>query len=81
MPNRYSAYLAAGLPVAVQDGAMPAMQSQLESLGVGLVYRDLADLVSHLPCPALTGRVIAVRRQVTFDALYPGLEAFIRACL
>lgn len=81
IPNRYSAYITAGLPVALPAGEMPAMQRQLEALGVALPYETAADLVGRLPSDAAGARAAAARETVTFEAVYPSLIAFIRSCL
>lgn len=80
MPNRYSAYLAAGLPVALEAGAMPAMQRQLEHWGAGIIYHDAAELVRRLPDPGAAARILPLRTAVTFDAVFPRLMEFIEDC-
>ncbi len=82
LPNRYSAYLAAGLPVATAAGEMPAMERHLVALGAPpVLYRDPAELVDKLPDPAASDQAWAARTQATFEAVYPRLAGFIRACL
>jgi hypothetical protein len=81
LPNRYSAYLAAGLPVALPAGEMSAMQRQLEVMGAAVIYRDSADLVAQLPNPQATANARAVRDIVTFEAVFPLLEQFLESCL
>lgn len=81
MPNRYTAYLAAGLPVALPIGEMPAMQRHLESLGAAVVFRDLDELTARLPDPAAGAAALAAREAVTFEAAFPALTSFIRSCL
>ena len=81
IPNRYSAYIAAGVPVAIPDGQMPAMQRHLEDLNAAIVYQDSADLVNRLPDHEAVAGAVAARERVTFEAVYPSLETFIRACL
>ena len=82
LPNRYSAYLAAGLPVATVAGEMPAMERHLETLGAPAVcYRDPAELAERLPDPAASERAWAARAGATFEAVYPRLVGFIRSCL
>jgi hypothetical protein len=83
-PNRYSAYLAAGVPVALADGDLPALQRHLVALGAAVVYDPAdgaADLVRRLPDPGAAAAALAAREAVTFEALLPRLEAFLRACL
>ena len=81
MPNRYSAYLAAGLPVALADGAMPAMQQQLEALGAGIIYRDIVEFSGRLPDAGAAAQARAVREAATFEAVFPQLLAFISRCV
>ena len=82
LPNRYSAYLAAGLPVATAAGEMPAMERHLETLGAPPIrYRDLAELVDLLPDPAASEQAWAAREAATFEAVYPRLAEFIHSCL
>ena len=81
LPNRYSAYLAAGLAVAMPAGAMPAMERHLVALGAPpVLYNDPAELLGRLPDPA-AARSLAVRGSATFEAVYPRLVDFIRSCL
>jgi hypothetical protein len=81
IPNRYSAYLAAGLPVALPAGQMAAMQHHLEKLNVAIPYNSGEDLVARLPDPAACERALAIRESQTFDAIFPHLMAFIHACV
>jgi hypothetical protein len=81
LPNRYSAYLAAGLPVALPAGELPAMQRQLEAVGAAVIYGDAADLVAQLPNPPAAAKARAVRETVTFEAVFPQLERFLATCL
>lgn len=81
LPNRYSAYIAAGVPVAVPATEMPAMRRQLESLNAAVVYESPEDLVGQLPLRAAVEGALAAREAVTFEAIYPRLMAFIRDCL
>jgi hypothetical protein len=78
MPNRYSAYLAAGVPVALPAGHMPAMQCHLEALGAAIVYADPADLVRRVPDVAARQAAVHARASVTFEAVFPGLMTFLR---
>ena len=81
IPNRYTAYLAAGVPVALAAGEMPPLQQQLEALGAAIIYEDVSDLVDRLPDPDAADGAVAARESITFEALFPELEAFIRSCL
>ncbi len=80
-PNRYTAYLAAGVPIALSRGDMPSLQSHLEALGCVIAYDDLSDLATHLPAPTAATAALHARDQLTFEALFPALEAFILSCL
>jgi hypothetical protein len=80
VPNRYSAYLAAGVPVALARNEMPALQVHLEALHATVVYDDLADLVRRLPDNAAAEGAHAARESVTFEALFPRLMALIESC-
>jgi hypothetical protein len=80
MPNRYSAYLAAGVPVAIPNGHMTAMQRHLEALNAAVVYENLAELVERLPdLKAATGARNA-REEVTFESVFPALVNFLQSC-
>ena len=82
LPNRYSAYLAAGLAVAMPTGEMPAMARHLAILGAPAVcYHDPVELMDRLPDPAANARALAARAGATFEAVYPRLIEFIRSCL
>lgn len=82
LPNRYSAYLAAGLAVAMPADAMPAMERHLETLGVSpVLYNDPVELMQKLPDPAANTCALAARGKATFEAVYPELIGFIRSCL
>jgi hypothetical protein len=78
MPNRYSAYLAAGVPVALPAGHMPAMQRPLEALGAAIVYADTADLVRRVPDVEAMQGALKSRASVTFEAVFPDLMNFVR---
>jgi hypothetical protein len=79
-PNRHAAYLAAGLPVALQAGEMPAMERRLAEVGVAVLYREAADLVDRLPDAATTVAARTAREQFTWEAVFPALEGFIASC-
>ena len=81
IPNRYSSYLAAGVPVALARNEMPALQAHLEQLHAAVIYDDPADLVRRLPDLAAAEGAHAARESVTFEALFPKLMAFIQSCL
>lgn len=80
-PNRYGAYIAAGVPVAVVTGEMPSMQRHLSALNAAVIYEDVADLVRQLPENAAAAGAMAAREAVTFEAIFPDLIASIQACL
>ena len=82
LPNRYSAYLAAGLAVAVPAGEMPAMERHLRTLGAPpVVHGSVEELVERLPDPAAGARALEARGGATFEADYPRLVKFICFCL
>jgi hypothetical protein len=81
LPNRYSAYIAAGLPVALPAGEMPAMQRHLEALRAAVVYENIVDLIERLPDEAAAAGAMAAREAVTFEAVYGDLISFIESCL
>jgi hypothetical protein len=80
-PNRYSAYLAAGVPVALARHEMTALQAYLETFHATVVYDDPADLVRRLPDPAAAAGARAASEAVTFEALFPMLMGFIESCV
>jgi hypothetical protein len=80
MPNRYSAYIAAGLPVALCAGHMPAMQRHLEAMNAAVVYGDLSELVGRLPDQNATAGAMNSREAVTFEAVFPELVNFLQSC-
>ncbi|MGH2369526.1 MAG: hypothetical protein ACRDI2_15160, partial [Chloroflexota bacterium] len=80
-PNRYGAYVAAGVPVALRAGEMPALQRHLEGLAAAVVHDDLADLVRRLPDPRAAAGALAARESVTFESTLPKLLTFIQSCL
>jgi hypothetical protein len=79
-PNRYSAYVAAGVPVALPRNEMPALQAHLQALHAVVVYDDPADLVRRLPDTAAAAGAYSASEAVTFEALFPMLIAFIESC-
>jgi hypothetical protein len=76
-PYRYSAYLAAGLPLAVQHAEQDAMKTLVQQHGIGLVYRDYDDLaeqvrdVQHMA--RLDDQARTQRTAFSFDAQAPHL--------
>jgi hypothetical protein len=80
MPNRYSAYIAAGVPVAISSGHMPAMQRHLESMNAAIVYQDLSELVERLPDAGAAVEAVNSREAVTFESVFPSLMSFIQSC-
>jgi glycosyltransferase involved in cell wall biosynthesis len=71
-PYRYTAYLAAGLPLAVSSSGQSAMRALIEQEGIGLVYRDYADLAEKLyddaAISALSATVRLKRKSFSFDS-------------
>lgn len=43
-------------------------------------YKDLTHLVSHLPDENAAAGALAARDSVTFEAVFPGIIAFIQQC-
>lgn len=80
MPNRYSAYIAAGVPVAISSGHMPAMQRHLESMNAAVVYENLAELVERLPDTHAVAEALNSREAVTFESVFPRLISFLQSC-
>lgn len=80
-PNRYSAYLAAGVPVALARNEMRALQIHLQALHASVIYEDLADLVRRLPDTAAADGARRASAAVTFETLFPSLIDFIRSCV
>jgi hypothetical protein len=62
-PNRYSAYLAAGVPVALAHDEMSALQAHLQAFHAAVVYDDPGDLVRRLPDQAAAAGARAAARQ------------------
>ena len=82
LPNRYSAYLAAGLAVAMPAGEMPAMERHLREIGAPpVLYGEAAELAEKLPDATASARALAARGGATFEAGYGRLAEFIRGCL
>jgi hypothetical protein len=80
-PNRYSAYLAAGVPVAVARDEMGALQAHLHALHAAVIYDDPADLVRGLPANAAADGARRAGAAVTFEAIFPALIDFIGSCV
>ncbi|HUS13522.1 MAG TPA: hypothetical protein VM536_00710 [Chloroflexia bacterium] len=81
IPNRYSAYLAAGVPVAMPRDSMPAMQRRLTALGGAILYEEPGDLVARLPDGDAAARALQAREAVTAEAVYPEIMRFLTACV
>src|SRR5690349_16901312 len=71
LPYRYTAYLAAGLPLLVPSKGQSAMRNLIEREGVGLVYLDYDNLAEQLYDTAkmstLTSHILDKRRSFSFD--------------
>lgn len=69
LPHRYSAYLAAGLPLIVQQGGQEAMEDLIQENGIGIAYSSYDDLAEKLRDKALLGKVgaSAVEKRVSFS--------------
>ena len=80
IPNRYRAYIAAVVRVALPTGPIPAIERHLGDLKAAIVYESAADLVRRSAGWAASGAP-AAREAVTLEALYPKLITFIRSCL
>jgi hypothetical protein len=80
-PMRYSAYLAAGLPLAQQKGGMEAMERFVTQEGVGFLfegYNELAEILNdRLRVDALTEVAIRRRKQFSFDTHAPRLAEIL----
>jgi hypothetical protein len=81
MPNRYSAYIAAGLPVALPANAMPAMERRLAELNAGIIYQSYDELFQRLADGKAGAGALASRENVTFESVYPELIRFINSCV
>jgi len=70
--HRYSAYLAAGLPLIVQRGGQDAMETLIEEHSIGIVFRDYDDLAKQLfddqRIASLTENVSRKRKGFSFDS-------------
>jgi hypothetical protein len=80
MPNRYSAYIAAGVPVAISSGHMPAMQRHLESMNAAVVYENLSELADRLPDGNAATAATNAREAVTFESVFTRLMSFLQSC-
>lgn len=71
LPYRYTAYLAAGLPLAVPTEGQSAMKRLAHQEGIGIIYSDYADLAEQLydsdRMTTLTTRVRENRRRYSFE--------------
>jgi hypothetical protein len=81
MPNRYSAYIAAGLPVALPALAMPAMERRLAELDAGIFYQSYDDLLRRLADGYAGAGALTSRENATFESIYPELIRFIHSCV
>lgn len=83
LPYRHSAYLAAGLPLAVQRGGQDAMERLAREAGVGLVFDGYDDLAAQLGderhLAGLTERALRERHSFSFDAQAPRLAEILGA--
>lgn len=81
-PYRYTAYLAAGLPLAVSSKGQSAMRNLIEQEGIGLVYLDYADLAEKLYDEAaistLSATVRRKRKSFSFDSCADKLLGILR---
>lgn len=88
LPQRYTAYLAAGLPLAVCREGQSAMKRFVEEKQIGFVYSDYEELGEILHdrsyILALNGQVRAKRKEFSFEAsadhLARILECYARQC-
>lgn len=88
LPYRYTAYLAAGLPLAVPKEGQRAMRSLVESCDVGVIYSDYDDLAAKLHdenvMAALSSEARGRRRYFSFDSnadkLIEILKRYSAAC-
>jgi hypothetical protein len=79
-PNRYTAYLAAGVPVALARDEMCALQSHLRPFHACVIYDEPTDLVRRLPDSEAADGARRAGAAVTFEALFPSLICFIASC-
>ncbi|MGB7923482.1 MAG: hypothetical protein WCF57_09575 [Pyrinomonadaceae bacterium] len=72
LPCRYSAYLAAGLPLVVLAEGQEAMRTLIEQYGIGIVFSDYDDLAEQLYDAeriATLGSVVSTNRnKFSFDS-------------
>lgn len=80
-PYRYSAYLAAGLPLIVQRGGQDAVEELIEKHRIGIVFRDYDDLAEQLHdsqhMASLNDYVIKHRIDFSFDKHAPQLATIL----
>jgi hypothetical protein len=87
LPARIPTLAMAGLPMIQRDnhGALVAAQSLAREMGIGLFYRDIADLADQLRdggrMARLRERVWERRMAFCFDTHVPALLAFFRAVI
>jgi len=81
-PYRYSAYLAAGLPLAVMHEGQDAMKALVQQHGIGVVYRDYDDLAEQLRDAQHMARLDDAARTnrtaFSFDAQAPHLADILQ---
>jgi hypothetical protein len=77
--HRYTAYLAAGLPLAIQEGGQDSMQHFIRTEGVGFVFSDYDAFVEQLANASTIGETVRSRRtRYSFEEHVDGLVAFFR---
>jgi hypothetical protein len=78
LPNRYTGYLAAGLPITIMADEMPAMYRFLNNLGIALPYNSTQDLLDQFPWRDQNKNAHLSRNKITFEANYPKLIDFFQ---
>lgn len=80
--HRYSAYLAAGLPLLVQQGGQDAMERLVRTERLGLVFRDYDEVSERLRneqwLAEMTSQVTLNRKRFSFEENVAGLVDFFR---
>ena len=80
--HRYSAYLAAGLPLAVQEGGQDAIQRLIRSEGIGVAFSDYDEFAERLAnqrwLEETTSTVMLKRTLFSFEQNLDGLIEFLR---
>jgi glycosyltransferase involved in cell wall biosynthesis len=71
-PHRYTAYLAAGLPLVVHGEGQDAMEALVKKHGIGIVFSDYDDLAEKLYdsqlVTSLTSTAYISRKKFSFDS-------------